>query len=109
MPLDLFIRAWQRAGSIGSSNRLAFAHLMTGQIAQALIGGVFIRLAESGIVKDLFDKLVDGQVVVENHHSDVNQLGSALADDAHSQQPFVSAREDELQHSRGVSDDMATG
>src|SRR5271167_2535357 len=35
--------------------RLAFAQFVTGQIAQAFVGGVFVGLAECGVVEDLLD------------------------------------------------------
>src|SRR5580658_10413376 len=85
--------------AICQRRNLAFPHLVTGQIAQTLIRRVLVGLAQRGIVENLLDKLVDGSVVVENHHSDVNQFGSALADNAHSEQLLVGAREHQFQHS----------
>src|SRR5712691_6562329 len=82
---------------------------MTGQIAEPFVRSVLIGLAERGVVEDLFDKVVNRSVVVENCHPDVNQLGSALADNAHSEKPLIGARENEFQHSRSVADDVATG
>ena len=82
---------------------------MTGQIAEPFVRSVLIRLAERWVVEDLFDKVVDRSVVVENCHSDVNQLGSALADDAHSEKLLIGARGNEFQHSCSVADDVATG
>src|SRR5271156_5882415 len=94
---------------IALARRLAFAYLVTNQIAQPFVRGVLVRLTERGVVEDLFDELVDGSIVVENHHSDVNQFGSALAYDAHSEKFLVGAREDEFQHSGSVAGDVATG
>src|SRR5277367_1899157 len=82
---------------------------MTGEIAEAVVGGVFVRLAQCGIVEDLLDEFVDGLAVVEDHHSNMDKLGGALADQAHAEKFSIRAREYEFEHSRGVADDVAAG
>ena len=64
------------------SARLSLAELVAGEIAEAVIGGVFISFAEGGIVEDLLDELVDGKSVIKDHHADVNELSGGFADHA---------------------------
>src|SRR2546426_10498421 len=45
-----------------------FAEFMASEIAEAVVGGVFVEFAERRIVENLLDKFVDGEAVVENHH-----------------------------------------
>ena len=61
---------------------LPFPQFVTGKVTEAVVGGVFVHFAERRVIKDLVDELVDGKSVVENHHADVDQFCSALADDA---------------------------
>src|SRR5271154_1925475 len=80
---------------------------MACEIAEAVVRCVFISFAERRIIEDLLDKLVDGLAVVENHHSNVDELGGTFADEANAKKLAIRAREDELEHSGGVSNDVA--
>ena len=56
----------------GNGAALAFAELVACEIAQAVVRGVFVRLAQGGVIEDLLDKFIDGQTAVEHGHTDVN-------------------------------------
>src|SRR5712672_2693609 len=81
---------------------------MAGEIAEAIVSSVLVELAERGVVEDLLDEFVDAQAVVENHHSDMNELRGVFADDADAEELSVSASEDELEHASGIAGNMAT-
>src|SRR6266446_4329120 len=85
----------------------SFTQFVAGEIAEAVVGGVFVGFAERGVVEDLFDEFVDGEAVVEDHHADVDELGGVFADDADAEKFSVGASEDEFQHACGVASDMA--
>src|SRR5207245_8314771 len=83
-----------------------FAEFVASEIAEAVVGGVFVEFAERRIVENLLDKFVDSEAVVEDHHADVDELGGILADDADAEKFFISAGEDELEHACCVSGDV---
>src|SRR5580704_1863 len=80
---------------------------MSCEITEAIVRRVLVCFAECRVVKDLLDEFVDGLVVIQSHEPDVDEFGGALADEAHSKKLAVSAREDKLQHSGGVTNDVA--
>src|SRR6266446_4725637 len=86
----------------------SFAEFVAGEVAEAVVGGVFVGFAERGVVENLFDEFVDGEAVIEDHHADVDELGGVFADDADAEKFSVGASEDEFQHARGVTGDVAT-
>src|SRR6266403_430334 len=86
----------------------SFPEFVTGEIAEAVVGGVFVGFAERGVVENLFDEFVDGQAVVEDHHSDVNEFGGVFADDADAEKFSVGARKNEFQHACSVAGDVAS-
>jgi hypothetical protein len=86
-----------------------FTEFVAGKIAEAVVGGVFVKLAERGIVENLFDEFVDGQTIVENHHTDVNEFGGVFADEADSQELLAGSGKDELEHARGIAGDVTPG
>src|SRR5580658_4937305 len=88
---------------------LTFAEFMAGEIAEAVVSGVFVGFAECGVIEDLFDEFVDGKAFIQDHHSDVNELGGGLADHADAEEFAIGPRKDELQKASGVSGDMAAG
>src|SRR6266478_9102877 len=88
---------------------LAFAELVPSEVAEAVVGGVFIEFAERGVIENLLDEFVDGEAVVEDHHPDVDELGGVFADDADTEKFFIGAGEDELEQSGGVAGDVAAG
>ena len=61
---------------------LAFSQFVAGEIAEAVVRGVFEHFAQRRIVEDLVDELVDSEAVVEHHHPDMNELRGRFADDA---------------------------
>src|SRR5579885_434482 len=65
---------------------------MSRQISKSIVGGVFVGFAERWIVEDLLDEFVNGQPIVQHHHSDMNELGGVFADDAHAEQLAVRSR-----------------
>src|SRR5262249_18545996 len=74
--------------------RLAFAEFVACEVAEAVIGGVFVHFAEGGVVEDLLDEFVDSETVVEDHCADVDQLGGVFADNADAQEFLAARRED---------------
>src|SRR5713101_2578049 len=86
----------------------AFAEFVAGEVAEAVVGGIFIGFAERGVVENLFDEFVDGEGVIEDHHADVDEFGGVFADDADAEKFSVGARKNEFQHARGVASDVAT-
>src|SRR5205807_3384292 len=88
---------------------LPFAELVPGEVAQAVVGGVFVGFAERGVIENLLDEFVDGEAVVEDHHADVNEFGGVFADDTGAQEFFIGSGEDELEHARGISGDVTSG
>src|SRR6266404_6925193 len=85
----------------------AFAEFVAGEIAEAVVGGVFVGFAERGVVEDLFDEFVNGQAVIEDYHADVDEFGCVFADDADAKKFSVGARKNELEHACGVAGDVA--
>src|ERR1700688_2543376 len=84
---------------------LAFAEFVTCKITQAVISGVFVRFAQGGVIENLLDKFIDGQTVVEHGHTDVNELRRVFSDDTDAQKFLIGAREDQLQHTSGRSEE----
>src|SRR6266850_3152093 len=87
---------------------LAFAEFVAGEITEAVVGGVFVGFAEGGVVEDLLDEFVDGEAVVEDHHSNVDEFGGVFADDADAEKFSVGAGENELEHTCGIAGDVST-
>src|SRR6266446_357440 len=85
----------------------SFTQFVAGEIAEAVVGGVFVGFAERGVFEDLFDEFVDGEAVVEDHHADVDELGGVFADDADAEKFSISAGKNEFQHACGVASDVA--
>src|SRR6266481_3732743 len=85
----------------------AFAEFVAGEIAETIVGGVFVKFAERGIVENLLDKFVDGEAIVENHHADVDEFGGVFADDADADEFFIGAGEDEFEQACCVPSDVA--
>ncbi len=81
---------------------------MAGEVAEAVVGGVLVEFTERRIIKDLFDELVDGEAVVEDHHANVDEFGGAFADDADAEEFFIDAGEDELEHACRITGDMTS-
>src|SRR6267378_434932 len=88
---------------------LAFPEFVAGEVAEAIIGGVFVSFTERRVIENLLDEFVDGQAVVEDHHADVDEFGGVFADDAYAKEFLIGAGEDELEHACGVSGDVASG
>src|SRR2546427_9772827 len=91
----------------GTNPISTFAEFVASEIAEAVVGGVFVEFAERRIVENLLDKFVDGEAVVEDHHADVDELGGVFADDADAEKFSVGARKNEFEHSCGVASDVA--
>ena len=66
----------------------AFAEFVSCKIAQAVVGRIFICFAERRIVENLLDEFVDRQIVVENHHADMNEFCGIFANDARRREVF---------------------
>ena len=92
----------ERACTTKLATSLAFAEFVAGEIAEAIVGCVFVGLAQRRIVENLLDEFVDRQAFVQDGHADVDQFGGDLADDADAEKLFVGAGEDEFEHA-GVS------
>src|SRR5205814_384280 len=88
---------------------LAFAELVPSEVAEAVVGGVFVGFAERGVIENLLDEFVDGETAVEGHHADVDEFGGVFADDTGAQEFFIGSGEDELEHARGISGDVTSG
>src|SRR5713101_823577 len=88
---------------------LAFTKFMAGEIAEAVVGRVFVRLAERGVIENLLDEFVDGKAVIQHHHADVNEFGGVFADHADAEELLIGAGEDELEHAGGVASDVSAG
>src|SRR5208283_3529826 len=88
---------------------LAFAKFVTREIAEAVVGRVFVHFAECWIVENLLDEFVDGEALVQNQHADVNQFGGRFADQADTQEPAIRARKNELEHAGSIPRDMTPG
>ncbi len=87
---------------------LTFTEFVACEVSEAVVGSVFVKFAERRIVENLFNKFVDGEAVVEDHHANVDEFGGVFADDADAKKFFVSTGEDELEQSCGISGDVAT-
>src|SRR6266436_263467 len=86
---------------------LAFAELVPSEVAEAVVGGVFVGFAERGVIEDLLDEFVDGEAVIEDHHADVDEFGGVFADDADAEKLLIGAGKNKLEHACRVSGDVA--
>src|SRR5256885_8429746 len=78
--------------SLETDSILAFAELVPSEVAEAVVGGVFVGFAERGVIENLLDEFVDGETVVEGHHADVDEFGGVFADDTGAQEFFIGSR-----------------
>src|SRR5260370_8428304 len=90
-------------------HKLAFAEFVASEIAEAIVGSVCVKFGERRIIENLFDKFVDGEAIVQNHHANVDEFGGVFADDADAKEFLISAGEDELEQTCCVSGDVAAG
>src|ERR1700674_3904104 len=88
---------------------LTFAEFVAGEVAETVVGGVFVGFAERRVIEYLFDEFVDGEAVIEDHHADVDEFGGVFADDADAKELLIGAGKDELEHACGVSGDVTSG
>jgi hypothetical protein len=51
------------------------------QLAERIVGGVFVHIAEGGIVEDRVDEKVDVALEMQAGQADVNQFAGDFADD----------------------------
>src|SRR5271169_116358 len=89
--------------------RLALAEFVAREIAEAVVGGIFVGFAEGGIVEDLLNELVDGQPFIKNYHTDVDEFGGGLSDHADAQQLAICPVKDQLQHPSSIACNVAAG
>src|ERR1700674_2109905 len=88
---------------------LTFPEFVAGEVAETVVGSVFVGFAERRVIENLFDEFVDGEAIVEDHHADVDEFGGVFADDADTKELLAGAGKDELEHACGVSGDVASG
>src|SRR5258708_24297151 len=99
----------EKAAAMLPHSTLTFAEFVAGEIAEAIVGSVFVEFAERRIIENLFDKFVDSEAIVEDHHTHVDEFGGVLANDADAKEFFISAGEDEFEQAGRVSGDVAAG
>src|ERR1700674_176514 len=96
---DEIARTWRK--------RLPLAKFVAGKIPETVVGGVLVGFTERRIIENLLDEFVDGEALVQNHHSDVDELRGVFPDDADTEKFPVTGSKDELQHAGRVADDVA--
>jgi len=57
---------------------ISLPEFVAGEVAEAIIGGVFVSFTERRVIENLLDEFVDGQAVVEDHHADVDEFGGVF-------------------------------
>src|SRR5438034_8205735 len=78
------------------------------EVAETVVGGVFVGVSQRGVVVDRLDKGIDGSAVRHDVRSNVNQLRRQLADVMNAEQLLVRGGENEFEHASEVTDDLST-
>src|SRR6202521_6346472 len=66
------------------------AHFVSGEVAQAVVGGILIQFGERWEIENQFDERIDRAAGFEHGHAEVDEFGRALAEDLDAQQWLLS-------------------
>src|SRR5271154_3092955 len=86
---------------------LSLAEFVAGEVSQTIVRGVFIHFRKRRIVEYEVDEEVESSSRLEDHHSQMNELGGIFADDVDAEQLAIAAPEQQLHQAGGVARDQA--